>query len=57
MMFVAILGTTITPYIFFWQTSQEAEESKIREIGEDDKSGYRLFINKEYYCSGFVRNK
>jgi Mn2+/Fe2+ NRAMP family transporter len=24
MMFVAILGTTITPYLFFWQASQEA---------------------------------
>jgi NRAMP (natural resistance-associated macrophage protein)-like metal ion transporter len=26
MMFVAIFGTTISPYLFFWQTSQEAEE-------------------------------
>jgi Mn2+/Fe2+ NRAMP family transporter len=26
MMFVAILGTTITPYVFVWQASQEAEE-------------------------------
>ena len=25
-MFVAILGTTISPYLFFWQASQEAEE-------------------------------
>jgi NRAMP (natural resistance-associated macrophage protein)-like metal ion transporter len=24
--FVAILGTTISPYLFFWQASQEAEE-------------------------------
>lgn len=43
MMFVAILGTTITPYVFFWQASQEAEErvakGKIKEISEDDKSG------------------
>jgi NRAMP (natural resistance-associated macrophage protein)-like metal ion transporter len=41
MMFVAILGTTITPYVFFWQASQEAEEDvakgKIRQISEDDK--------------------
>ncbi len=28
---VAILGTTISPYLFFWQTSQEVEE-----IEEDD---------------------
>ena len=25
---VAILGTTISPYIFFWQTSQDVEEDK-----------------------------
>ena len=34
---VAILGTTISPYLFFWQTSQEVEEEvtdgKIKEIG------------------------
>jgi Mn2+/Fe2+ NRAMP family transporter len=43
MMFVAILGTTITPYVFFWQASQEAEESvakgKISEISENNKVG------------------
>ena len=26
MMVVAVLGTTISPYLFFWQASQEAEE-------------------------------
>jgi NRAMP (natural resistance-associated macrophage protein)-like metal ion transporter len=26
---VAILGTTITPYCFFWQSSQEAEDERI----------------------------
>src|SRR5438105_10529052 len=25
----AILGTTISPYLFFWQTSQEVEERKL----------------------------
>lgn len=38
MMFVAIFGTTISPYLFFWQSSEEAEEDvarhKIRDIGE-----------------------
>jgi Mn2+/Fe2+ NRAMP family transporter len=42
MMFVGILGTTITPYVFFWQASQEAEENvvkgKIKEISEDKDS-------------------
>lgn len=26
---VAVFGTTITPYLFFWQTSEEVEEQKI----------------------------
>ena len=38
MMFVALFGTTISPYLFFWQTSEEAEEdvakNKITDIGE-----------------------
>ena len=38
MIFVAIFGTTISPYLFFWQASEEAEEdvlkSKTKEIGE-----------------------
>ena len=25
-MVVAVLGTTISPYLFFWQASQEVEE-------------------------------
>lgn len=29
---VAILGTTISPYLFFWQTSQETEEEQARGI-------------------------
>jgi Mn2+/Fe2+ NRAMP family transporter len=36
MMFVSIFGTTISPYLFFWQASEEAEEEvkkkKIPEI-------------------------
>ena len=38
MLYVAIFGTTISPYLFFWQTSEEAEEdvmkNKIKNIGE-----------------------
>lgn len=30
--FVALLGTTISPYLFFWQTSMEVEEVKERKI-------------------------
>jgi NRAMP (natural resistance-associated macrophage protein)-like metal ion transporter len=35
---VAILGTTISPYLFFWQTTMEAEASKNREK--------KLMVNK-----------
>ena len=28
MTFVAILGTTISPYLFFWQAAQEVEEER-----------------------------
>jgi Mn2+/Fe2+ NRAMP family transporter len=38
MLFVAMFGTTISPYLFFWQVSEEAEEevakNKIKEIGK-----------------------
>ena len=28
---IAILGTTISPYLFFWQTSEEVEEEPLRD--------------------------
>jgi Mn2+/Fe2+ NRAMP family transporter len=35
MLFVAVFGTTVSPYLFFWQTSEEAEEEvKEKEIPE-----------------------
>jgi Mn2+/Fe2+ NRAMP family transporter len=36
---VAILGTTISPYLFFWQATMEAEEAEHRKI--------RLVVNKK----------
>jgi Mn2+/Fe2+ NRAMP family transporter len=36
---VAILGTTISPYLFFWQASQEVEEEKAM--------GRRMLISRE----------
>ena len=30
MMIVALLGTTISPYLFFWQASQEVEELRLK---------------------------
>jgi Mn2+/Fe2+ NRAMP family transporter len=36
---VAVFGTTISPYLFFWQAAQEAEESRLSHRG---KSGAPL---------------
>ncbi|MGZ5889207.1 MAG: NRAMP family divalent metal transporter, partial [Hyphomicrobium sp.] len=35
---VAIFGTTISPYLFFWQASQEAEESRLSHRGRHASS-------------------
>ena len=39
MMIVALLGTTISPYLFFWQASQEVEELRLRggALGADQE--------------------
>lgn len=34
---VAVLGTTISPYLFFWQTSEEVEEMHRRHIERGDE--------------------
>lgn len=34
--FVAILGTTISPYMFFWQAAQEVEEDKAHHLNTVD---------------------
>ncbi|MDP9041547.1 MAG: divalent metal cation transporter, partial [Bacteroidota bacterium] len=36
---VAILGTTISPYLFFWQAAQEVEEEKSMGRDETDRKG------------------
>jgi NRAMP (natural resistance-associated macrophage protein)-like metal ion transporter len=47
----AVIGTTITPYMFFWQTSQEVEENKgrkarrsLRDLRTDNAIG--MFISQ-----------
>ncbi len=48
MMIVAILGTTISPYLFFWQAAQEAEQ---RQRIEDPKDiiHHGRFIREHLY--------
>jgi Mn2+/Fe2+ NRAMP family transporter len=36
---VAVFGTTISPYLFFWQASQEAEESRLSHRSRHAPSG------------------
>src|SRR5262249_42679698 len=37
---VAVFGTTISPYLFFWQASQEAEESRLSHRFRHRAKGY-----------------
>ena len=46
---VAILGTTISPYLFFWQASQEVEEEKAM--------GRRLLVQREGATKGEIINR
>jgi NRAMP (natural resistance-associated macrophage protein)-like metal ion transporter len=46
---VAILGTTISPYLFFWQASQEVEEEKAM--------GRRLLVQREGATKGEISNR
>ena len=48
-MLVAILGTTISPYLFFWQASQEVEEEKLR--------GRRRFGDRVGATQGEIRTR
>ena len=41
---VAILGTTISPYLFFWQTNMEAEEMQHKSVARGH--GKRVIVNK-----------
>jgi NRAMP (natural resistance-associated macrophage protein)-like metal ion transporter len=40
-----ILGTTISPYLFFWQTSQEVEEQNLQ--GKEENTWHREISEKE----------
>jgi NRAMP (natural resistance-associated macrophage protein)-like metal ion transporter len=55
---VAILGTTISPYLFFWQTSMEKEdrESKNKAVIVDkaDIKDMRVDVNIGMFFSNFV---
>ena len=37
-----VLGTTISPYMFFWEASQEVEEQKEKGNGNENNNGKRI---------------
>jgi Mn2+/Fe2+ NRAMP family transporter len=37
----AVLGTTISPYLFFWQTANRVEEIRAEDTGGDNPSRWR----------------
>jgi NRAMP (natural resistance-associated macrophage protein)-like metal ion transporter len=52
MMFVAIFGATLTPYAFFWQASEEAEEDVAKhKITEINRVGNSPRISKKEMMS------
>ena len=58
---VAVFGTTISPYLFFWQASQEAEESRLshrRKYGKQLAPGedYFTHISIDTWIGMFVSN-
>jgi NRAMP (natural resistance-associated macrophage protein)-like metal ion transporter len=46
---VGLLGTTISPYLFFWQASEEVEETELRdpEKGTANSPGKRMGLMKQ----------
>ena len=47
MMIVAIFGDALSPYMLFWQTSEEAEESIAKNQQEEKKFGRPNISNRE----------
>ncbi len=59
MMIVALLGTTISPYLFFWQASQEVEELRLKGgvLGAEKKIRRDLRrVKRDTYIGMFFSN-
>ena len=48
MMIVAVLGTTISPYLFFWQAAQEVEEMRLHGVvaGQESATEVRAALRR-----------
>jgi NRAMP (natural resistance-associated macrophage protein)-like metal ion transporter len=49
---IAVLGTTISPYMFFWITSEEVEEDKKMDIPRDARDRRRDVASGMAYANG-----
>ena len=59
MMIVALLGTTISPYLFFWQASQEVEELRLKGKGRGTDKAIRhdlKRVKRDTYVGMFFSN-
>jgi NRAMP (natural resistance-associated macrophage protein)-like metal ion transporter len=59
MMIVALLGTTISPYLFFWQASQEVEELRLKGAGHGSEAEIRQDlrrVKRDTYIGMFFSN-
>lgn len=59
MMIVALLGTTISPYLFFWQASQEVEELRLKGKGQGTQRTIRhdlKRVKRDTYVGMFFSN-
>lgn len=56
---IAVFGTTITPYLFFWQASEEVEENKLLKNYRKSKKGIYSRIahmRTDVYTGMFLAN-
>ncbi|MEO7160637.1 MAG: divalent metal cation transporter [Polaromonas sp.] len=59
MMIVALLGTTISPYLFFWQAAQEVEELRLKGTGLGSEAEIRRDlrrVKRDTYTGMFFSN-
>lgn len=47
MMMVGVMGTTISPYLFFWQASEEIEEEHDKGIKRSNLEHHKIALKKE----------
>ena len=58
-MVIAVFGTTISPYLFFWQSSQEAEDARLRVRPAGSADGHNSHLQRirfDTYAGMFFSN-